>query len=118
MPTFNPRSRKPSARLTASVDLPTPPLPDATAMIAPTPGMPAGDGGAWPPGPGPGRAPAGGRCGIRGGGALAPPARSAVSATMTDLTPGTARTAASAAARTVSHDFTAAASTLIEKNTL
>src|SRR5580704_13342200 len=44
MPTFKPRSRKPSARLTAVVDLPTPPLPDATAMIEVTPGMPAGDG--------------------------------------------------------------------------
>src|SRR5271168_3457021 len=101
MPTFNPRSRKPSARLTASVDLPTPPLPEATAMIAPTPGMPAGDGAACPPGAGPGlAAAAGGRCGIRGGGPppfpppLAgednegAPARSAVSATITDLTPG------------------------------
>src|SRR5581483_10532830 len=38
MPTFRPRSRRPSARLTAVVDLPTPPLPDATAMMAPTPG--------------------------------------------------------------------------------
>src|SRR5215472_9487775 len=38
MPTVRPRSRKPSARLTAVVDLPTPPLPEATAMIAPTPG--------------------------------------------------------------------------------
>ena len=46
MPTLSPRSRKPSARLTAVVDLPTPPLPDATAMIAATPGMPAGDGAA------------------------------------------------------------------------
>src|ERR1700722_6728801 len=43
MPTCNPRSRKPKARLTAVVDLPTPPLPEATAMIASTPGMPAGD---------------------------------------------------------------------------
>ena len=34
MPTFSPRSRSPSARLTAVVDLPTPPLPEATAMIA------------------------------------------------------------------------------------
>ena len=31
---------RPSARLTAVVDLPTPPLPDATAMIASTPGTP------------------------------------------------------------------------------
>ena len=42
MPTFSPKSRRPSARLTATVDLPTPPLPEATAMIAATPGMPAG----------------------------------------------------------------------------
>src|SRR5580700_103580 len=39
-PTLRPRSRKASARLTAVVDLPTPPLPDATAMMAPTPGIP------------------------------------------------------------------------------
>src|SRR6185437_10252672 len=39
-PTFSPRSRSPSARLTAVVDLPTPPLPEATAMMASTPGMP------------------------------------------------------------------------------
>ena len=44
MPTLSPRSRRPSARLTAVVDLPTPPLPEATAMIAATPGMPDGDG--------------------------------------------------------------------------
>ena len=39
-PTFRPRSRRPSARLIAVVDLPTPPLPDATATIAATPGGP------------------------------------------------------------------------------
>src|SRR6202007_3088773 len=38
IPTLSPRSRKPKARLAAVVDLPTPPLPDATAMIEPTPG--------------------------------------------------------------------------------
>ena len=32
-PTLSPLSRKPSARFTAVVDLPTPPLPEATAMI-------------------------------------------------------------------------------------
>ena len=37
----------PRARLAAVVDLPTPPLPDATAMIAPTPGTPCA--GALPP---------------------------------------------------------------------
>src|SRR3546814_7797235 len=36
---------RPSARFTAVVDLPTPPLPDATAMMAPTPGTPALEGG-------------------------------------------------------------------------
>ena len=41
-PTLRPRSRSPSARLTEVVDLPTPPLPDATAMIASTPGTPGG----------------------------------------------------------------------------
>ena len=37
-PTRSPLARNPSARLAATVDLPTPPLPDATATIAPTPG--------------------------------------------------------------------------------
>src|SRR5712672_2356376 len=38
-PTCKPRSRRPSARLSAVVDLPTPPLPEATAMTAAMPGM-------------------------------------------------------------------------------
>src|SRR6516164_5288983 len=38
-PTFRPRSRRPSARLSAVVDLPTPPLPEATAITAATPGI-------------------------------------------------------------------------------
>src|SRR5258708_38483261 len=42
MPTLSPRAAKPSARLHDVVDLPTPPLADATAMICLTPGMPAG----------------------------------------------------------------------------
>ena len=37
---------------------------------------------------------------------------------MTDFTPGMARTAASACARTLSHCLTAPASTVMEKNTL
>src|SRR4029450_6141349 len=50
-PTLSPMSRKPSARLTAVVDLPTPPLPDATAMMAFTPsGARAGLGAAGGPG--------------------------------------------------------------------
>src|SRR4051812_24055570 len=41
MPAFSPSAAKPSARLQEVVDLPTPPLPDATAMTCLTPGMPA-----------------------------------------------------------------------------
>src|SRR5258707_3528715 len=40
MPVFSPRAVKPSARLHEVVDLPTPPLPEATAMTCSTPGMP------------------------------------------------------------------------------
>src|SRR5262244_1901125 len=94
MPTLRPSAESPRARLTAVVDLPTPPLPEATAMIAATPGMPAGDGAAGPPDGVPGRGR--GACGC-GGAARppgpAPPVRSAVSATRTDCTPGNAETA-------------------------
>ncbi len=90
-PTLRPRVASPSARLTAVVDLPTPPLPEATAMIDSTPGTPtfasprgAGRGAAAPPPAGDGRA-----------GAV-PPLRSAVSATIADVTPGIARTTSSA----------------------
>src|SRR5260370_9578518 len=41
MPFFSPIAAKPSARLHEVVDLPTPPLPEATAMTCLTPGMPA-----------------------------------------------------------------------------
>src|SRR4029079_1921756 len=41
MPAFSPMAAKPSARLHAVVDLPTPPLAEATAMTCLTPGMPA-----------------------------------------------------------------------------
>src|SRR3954452_25124203 len=41
MPVFNPSAVNPSARLQEVVDLPTPPLPEATAMTCLTPGMPA-----------------------------------------------------------------------------
>src|SRR5712672_2790391 len=41
MPVFSPIAAKPSARLHEVVDLPTPPLPEATAMTCLTPGMPA-----------------------------------------------------------------------------
>src|ERR1700724_1235265 len=40
-PTRKPRSRRPSAKLSAVVDLPTPPLPEATAMTAAMPGISA-----------------------------------------------------------------------------
>src|SRR5438445_7475822 len=120
-PTRRPRSRRPSARLSAVVDFPTPPLPEATAITAAIPGISdcfdIGDAGlcggrcdetgctpcAWP-------------CG--GGGAAAPGLRSAVSAIMATVTPGMARTAASVSARTLSQARASAASTLMEKNTL
>ena len=57
-------------------------------------------------------------CGRAGAGADAALAvRSAVSATITEATPGRARTAASARLRTGSQAFTTAASTVMEKNT-
>src|SRR6478736_10284937 len=136
-PTRRPRSRRPNARLSADVDLPTPPLPDATAITAATPGISAclDIGEAAPCGglcADTGCTPCAWRCG--GGGALragdgedaalgdgedaAPTLRSAVSAIMATLTPGTARTAASACERTPSQARASAASTLIEKNTL
>src|SRR5205814_10261642 len=58
------------------------------------------------------------RCGGGDGAAALPGLRSAVSAIMATLTPGMARTAASACARTLSQARASAASTLIEKNTL
>src|SRR5882762_5220091 len=120
-PTRRPRSHRPNARLSAVVDLPTPPLPEATAITAAIPGISdcfdIGDAGLC-----------GGRCDetggtpwacrCGGGDAAAPGLRSAVSAIMATVTPGMARTAASACARTVSHARASAASTLMEKNTL
>src|SRR6266481_6455220 len=118
-PTRNPRSRRPSARLSAVVDFPTPPLPEATAMTAAIPGisdcLDIGDAGLC-----------GGRCDEtcgtpcsgRAGGAAEPGLRSAVSAIIATVTPGMARTAASASARTLSQARASVASTLIEKNTL
>src|SRR5215475_10260104 len=124
-PTRRPRSRKPNARLSAVVDLPTPPLPEATAMTAAMPGISAClDIGFCPP--------CGGRCEDAGctppcawrygcgtgGGVAEPGLRSAVSAINATVTPGMARTAASACARTLSQARASAASTLMEKNTL
>src|SRR6476659_5117478 len=118
-PTRKPRSRRPSARLSAVVDFPTPPLPEATAMTAAIPGISdcfdIGD-----PGLCGGRCDetCGTPCALRGGGAAAPGLRSAVSAIIATVTPGMARTAASASARTLSQARASVASTLIEKNTL
>src|ERR1700680_3117620 len=97
-PTFSPFAFNARARLAATVDLPTPPLPEATATIAPTPGasavFPAAAGCAaagW--GGPPLGAPLGPPIGPPGG--LA----SAVSTAVTDRTPGKASPAASAALR-------------------
>jgi len=105
------------------VDLPTPPFPEATAMMASTPGIPAGEGAAGPPGEPPGRGRDVGPAVVGTGegpprACPAPAARSAVSATITDCTPGSAPTAFCARSRTASHSCTAPASTVIEKNTL
>src|SRR6185437_9686187 len=121
-PTRRPRSRSPSARLSAVVDLPTPPLPEATAMTAATPGISACfDIGDAPPCGGrcaeAGCTPCACRCGAGAGGGE-PGLRSAVSAIIAAVTPGIARTAASACARTLSQARASAASTLMEKNTL
>src|SRR6266850_237400 len=120
-PTRKPRSRRPSARFKAVVDFPTPPLPEATAMTAAIPGISdcfdIGDAGLCG-----GRCdetggtPCPGRCG--GGVAGEPGLRSAVSAIIATETPGIARTAASAWARTLSQARASVASTLIEKKTL
>ena len=84
-----------SARLTEVVDLPTPPLPEATATIAAIPGMPVRL--PWPCGGWLRGAPARGAGSAPGRGP--PPARSAVSTAVTEVTPASAITAASQAAR-------------------
>ena len=43
MPTVAPDCRSATARFTLTVDLPTPPLPDETAMVCFTSGMSSGD---------------------------------------------------------------------------
>src|SRR4051794_41566328 len=87
-PTRSPIAARPSARLAAVVDLPTPPLPDATAMIAFTPGTSGCC--AWGLAPNAGGGPAG------GSGGPAPPAgaRSAGNTAGDGTTPGNALTAA------------------------
>src|SRR5215212_832515 len=53
MPAFSPMAAKPSARLHEVVDLPTPPLPEATAITCFTPGIPVAFEGVCAPGSGP-----------------------------------------------------------------
>src|ERR1700738_5305313 len=81
-PTRQPSEARPSARLTQVVDLPTPPLPEATAMMLEIPGMAMPRGGV-----GFGEERLGGLC------------LSAVRLTSTLATPANFLTAASAAAR-------------------
>jgi hypothetical protein len=107
MPTLQPRAARPSARLTAVVDLPTPPLPEATATMRSTPGRarpraaPALCRAAW----------------CCGGGGAAGPDLSAVRLTRAVVTPGTRRIARSAARRRSSMRAASLASTRIETKT-
>src|SRR5918994_2973900 len=91
-PVLKPCARSARARLQGVVDLPTPPLPEATAITCFTPGMICARAvGAWA-----------GRPGV-GAGEVAGPfvaGRSAVRLAHTPLAPGSALTAASAARRT------------------
>ena len=89
-PTRKPSVLSPSARLTAVVDLPTPPLPLATATMALTPGTIA------LPEAGAAEVPPGARAGA---GRAAEASRSAVSTAVTEETPSSLSTAASAALR-------------------
>src|SRR5918993_4789467 len=91
-PTERPSICRPSARLQAVVDLPTPPLPEATAMTWRTPGS------AWAFGEGA----LAGRPGVIVGVVAGPlgDGRSAVRLADTPVTPGSPRTAVSAARRT------------------
>ena len=132
-PTFRPLAASPSAMLTAVVDLPTPPLPDATAMIEAMPGTPrlpwlceagacwAGRAAGAAAGRGAGAAAGAagrGAAGRGGASSMPPPFFSAVSATMAPATPGIALTTRSAAARSGSISCARAAGTVIEKKTL
>ncbi len=114
-PTESPFAFSASARLAATVDLPTPPLPEATATIARTPGRQRAFAAAAcrraGAGPCPG-APRAGRGSPPGGRA------SAVSTAVTDSTPGSASTAASAALRSGSRRGPRSGSTSIAKPTL
>src|SRR5690606_20856708 len=91
-PTRKPERAAATARLTATVDLPTPPLADATATIpragrVPTLTVRAGAGGET------------GRAGVDAGAVRAPAAASAVRTAVTAVTPGTEAAAASASFR-------------------
>ena len=105
-PVRRPPALRASARFTAVVDLPTPPLPEATAMMAPTPGSSGRCGAASPPARGL-------AVGVGGGGA-----RSAVSTADTEATPGSAFTAASQAWRKGSSAAASRGSTSSAKPTL
>ncbi len=98
--------------MAATVDLPTPPLPDATATIVATPGTAprAGRAAAGPAGGGAPRA--------RGGAVRARGGACAVSTAVTESTPGSASTAFSAALRNGSSRWPRSASTSIAKATL
>src|SRR5262245_56328891 len=118
MPALRPRACRPRAKLTAVVDLPTPPLPDATAIKCRTPAtwaMARGAAGA-------------GACLARArpsrtrwlSGVWPPPAvraRSAVSTAVTRPTPSVSATIFSAACRKGSSSSARAAGTVMEKDT-
>src|SRR3712207_289483 len=108
-PTLSPWPRSARARLQAVVDLPTPPLPEATAITCFTPGMTCARGeGAFAGRPGTGAGEVAG---------LLPAGRSAVRLAKTPETPGRGFTAASAACRTGSIADASAGSIAIENIT-
>src|SRR5215211_2544864 len=108
-PILSPCARSARARLQAVVDLPTPPLPDATAMTCLTPGM------IWARGEGA----CAGRPGAGAGEVAGPFAagRSAVRLANTPETPGSFRIAASAASRAGSAAAASLGSIAIENMT-
>jgi hypothetical protein len=115
-PTFSPWAWRASARLQAVVDLPTPPLPEATATMWRTPAIC----GPWFGGaPGRGGATGGGVTG-RGAASLwagMPGPRSEVRLANTPETPGICRTRPSACRRTGSNRSASLGSTRIENIT-
>jgi len=114
-PTLWPPVASPSARLTAVVDLPTPPLPLATAIMCLMPGSICGA-----PGPGPGCAPSEPPCTpcAACGGGVEPVPRSAVSTTVAEVTPTRSNTASSASRRNGSRPAPLSGSTSMAKATL